>query len=297
MPESDFSNAATGRIRRVISVCEKRDIDVWKIASRAVARHIPADEFHLLCPDSQVGEFAAVTHKAWKILGESSYSENCGLVMIRERVSGANRGRENWLFQQFLKINAALMSGLGDDEVMLIWDADTIPMKRLTFSNSERGCLLCYAGREVHAPYFETMGRLLGFGKVCAPSFIAQCLPLRVGWVRGMVREIEQRHGIPYTEAVLSVLPGVSGSEFSEYETIGNWVATRFPGALEFRESGRWLRDGRFFAGAASGSFRGGCAFALLRPFFDYAAMEKWGGRSIARRLAGRISRFVRGHG
>jgi hypothetical protein len=280
------------RIRRVVCVCERKDIAAWAAANRAVMRHIAAEDYLLICPDAQVTEFRAVTAEGWEIPGESRFSKNCGLGLIRARVIGANHGRENWLFQQFLKINTILMSDLGDHDVMLIWDADTIPLRALDFFGKD-GSLCCRPAREVHLPYFQTMEKLLGHGKLCAPSFIAQCLPVRVGWVRGMIAEIEARHGAPWVEAVLSVLPGISGSEFSEYEMIGNWVVAKHPGALTFRKRARWLRDGRAFAGDDPSSLRAMCAFAFLRLFFDYIAIERWDGGifRLLKRAFGRVTR------
>lgn len=270
------TNRANVGISRVICVCEKKDLNTWRMACRMIPPRINANEYLLLCPDGQVADFQNITTDSWRIAGESAYTKDCGIGMIRQHTTGANRGRENWLFQQFLKINAILMSGLSDDEVILIWDADTVPLRRLEFIANGR--LEAYPAAESHKPYFITMERLLGFGKQTACSFIAQCLPVKVGWVRHLVAEIEKRHHMDYTEAVLSVLRGESGSEFSEYEMIGNWVMHHYPGELIFKSRGRWLRSGRLFTGTCTDSLRARIAFGVLALMYDYAAIEVWGG-------------------
>lgn len=270
---TDRANLA---ISRVICVCEKKDLDTWRLACRMIPSKIEADDYLLLCPDDQVVDFQRITCDSWKIEGESAYAQNCGIGMIRLHTTGANCGRENWLFQQFLKINAILMSGLPDDDVILIWDADTVPLRKLDFVADGR--LETYPAAESHKPYFITMERLLGFGKQTACSFIAQCLPVKVGWVRHLVTEIEKRHHMDYPEAVLSVLRGESGSEFSEYEMIGNWVMRHYPDELIFKSRGRWLRSGRLFTGTCAYSLRARLALGFLSLMYDYAAIEVWGG-------------------
>jgi hypothetical protein len=276
MLELGKSSHGRGKISRVISVCERKDIEAWRISSRAVVRHIEADSYFLLCPDQQLDEFKSESGDGWTIQRESSFIRNCDLDVIRMSVTGANIGREHWIFQQFLKINAIIMSDLRDDDVVLIWDADTIPLNNLVFTRTCDSTLMCYGGSEVHSPYFSTIENLFGFGKQSDPSFIAQCMPVRVGWIRSMIAEIEDRFETPYEQAILSLLPGVSGSEFSEYETIGNWTMARYPNELEFRKNGRWLRNGRFFTGGDLRSSRAILSMRILCIFYDYMAVENW---------------------
>lgn len=295
MDEPLLGKCAPRRIDHVISVCEAKDLGTWKLAAVRVLRHIRATSYELICPDAQVQAFRDATPVGWQITGESAYSANCSQEMIHRIALGANRNRVNWIFQQFLKINAA--KARDEDDIVLIWDADTIPLRELEFIDPSDGKLLCYHSREVHQPYFDSMQKLLGFGKACEPSFIAQCLPVRAGWVTEMVCEIEDRFSVPYPEAVMSVLPGISGSEFSEYETIGTWAWVKRPGEIALRDRNRWMRRGSSFFGTSPGALRAKLLLAVMSWHFDFVAIENWKTPGLSSKLLTRIRKFRAGGG
>jgi hypothetical protein len=264
------------QVRRIISVCEARDLDIWAITAKNVIEHIESESYHLICPDAQIPAFGQPTPRPWHITGENAFSENCSVEMIRSRVKGRNIDRVHWLYQQFLKINAIVDSNLDDDAIVVIWDADTVPLRKIRFAENDGGRLLVYPGAERHTPYFETIESLLGRGSIADFSFISQCLPVRAGWVRGLVREIESRAGVPYVEAVLRILPGVSGSEFSEYETIGTWIWRHHRKGIVVRNDKRWLRNGAALFGGHTKGWRAETLFLLLSYRYDFVAIEKW---------------------
>lgn len=283
-------------IKRVVSVCEARDIRVWKIASERIVSHIAAESYQLVCPDAQIALFREATNPAWEILGEDAFTTDCTVAMIRERVTAENVHRVNWLFQQFVKINAISCSELGDEDVVLIWDADTVPLRDISFVENGTGRLLCHHGTERHAPYFKTIQALLGFGRMTDFSFIAQCLPLRVGWLRELLAEIESRAGRPYAETVLSYLPGESGAEFSEYETIGSWMFRHHPEDISFRVQNRWMRRGSsIFPTNLSSSFAR-VLFSILSMRYDFVAIESWKAEPIIRRALRAVARRMHGN-
>lgn len=278
-------------VERVISVCEARDIDVWRVASRRIIRHIAANSYQLICPDAQIAEFGAATAAGWEITGESRFSGNCRLEMIGERVVGENLNRRHWLFQQFLKINAIAGSSLDDRDLVVIWDADTVPLRDIGFVDPVAGRVLYYHGKEFHRPYFETIRSLFGLERLADVSFIAQCLPVRAGCVREMLREIEDGFSMSYVEAVLRLLPGKSGSEFSEYETIGTWLLKHHPEEIVFRERNRWLRSGSSIFGSRLSSPMARWLFRLLALRYDFVAIEKWRRPLSFKRIFNALSR------
>jgi hypothetical protein len=280
-------------IKRVVSVCEARDIGVWKIASERIVRHIGAESYQLVCPDAQISLFREATHPAWDIFGEDAFTRDCTVSMIRQRVTGENICRVNWLFQQFVKINAIARSGLGDDDVVVIWDADTVPLRDMRFVENGTGRLLCYHGTEQHLPYFKTIDALLGFGRMAEVSLIAQCLPLKAGWLRELLAEIESRSGKPYAETVLACLPGESGAEFSEYETIGSWMLCRYPDEVVFREHNRWIRRGSSIFPRTLTGHVARVLFSVLSMRYDFVAIESWKAESAFRRLLGTLARRI----
>lgn len=280
-----------GKIKRVISVCEIKDILVWKIASVRIVRNISAESYQLICPDLQVDEFRMATHTVWEIVAESQFTKSCTIEMIRKQVTGENLGRVNWLFQQFAKINAITLSELADEDVVLIWDADTLPLRQLNFFDQETGRLRFYHSKENHEPYFQTIEQLLGFGRKIEVSFIAQCFPVRVGWVRSMISGMESQSRKPYVETILSCLPGNSGAEFSEYETMGTWLMHHHAGEIEIRKKNRWLRCGSSFLPADPSSIFAKAILKTLSIYFDFVAIENWKRESLWKRILNKLQK------
>ncbi|MES2659830.1 MAG: hypothetical protein V4689_14520 [Verrucomicrobiota bacterium] len=273
-------------------MCEIKDIGTWEIAARAIIRHIDADEYQLVCPDAQIADFESATCAGWNVVGEGRYSENCGLSMILSRVKGENQTRGHWLFQQFVKINAINQSGLEDSDLVLIWDADTVPLRRIDFIDAVSGRVAFYHGAENHPPYFDTMTRLLGYGKLTDKSFIAQCLPVRVGWVRQFVGGIESEFNAPFAAVVLDLLPGQSGSEFSEYETLGTWILKNHPDEVVFKARNRWLRSGANLLKADREGYRSRMILRGLSLYYDFVAIERWSRPVTWKRVIGKIARL-----
>ncbi len=281
-------------VRRVISVCEASDLAVWSVSCGKIVRHMAAESYQLICPDAQIATFEKSTATPWHITGESHFSDDCSLQMIRSMAKGRNSERIHWLYQQFLKINAVRNSDLDDDSVVVIWDADTVPLREIRFIEEHGGRLLFYHGSERHRPYFDTIESLLGGGELADFSFIAQCLPVRVGWVRALLKEIESRTGVSYVEAVLRILPGESGSEFSEYETIGTWIWRSHPDRIVIRKKNRWLRNGAPLFGKRLDGGSASLLFRFLSFRYDYVAIERWRRPVTIRRIVSALSRQLR---
>jgi hypothetical protein len=229
----------------------------------------------LICPDDQIEEFVLASPLKWTIRGESQFSGLYTLQQIQRLVNGENRGRAGWLLQQFLKINGCSDPALDDDDVVLIWDADTIPLRKLTFVDQTTGKIEYYTNSEFHIPYFVTIKTILGLEKRIEPSFVAQCFPMRVAWVREMTAAIEVR-GDTYIETVLRSLPGIDPSEFSEYETMGTWIENHHTDEIRFRKHNRWYRNGGLWVGKRTSGLAASIIFALLSLKYDFAAVEAW---------------------
>lgn len=283
----------TSRVRRVISVCEERDVEVWSAASERIIRNIDAESYQIICPERQVGCFISASAPGWEVVAENRHGGDEFLEQIGRSVRGENMGRVHWLYQQFLKINAIRNSEFEDRDVMVIWDADTIPLRCLKFVENTTGRLLYYHGREYHRPYFRTIRQLLGYDSQASASFIAQCLPVRVGWIRNMMEDIESRFGVPYVEAILGLLPGCSGSEFSEYETIGAWICRHHPDEIVMRERNLWLRSGSSLFGRRFCKWNPHLFFWVLARRYDFVAIENWKRPMSMERIKRCLSRLL----
>ncbi|MDY3268264.1 MAG: DUF6492 family protein [Phocaeicola sp.] len=138
-----------------------------------------------------------------------------------------------WYLQQFLKIGFALTSHAGKE--YLIWDSDTIPLHNLQFKESDK--YLLTVKTENHSPYFETMQRIFGFGKLCDRSFIAEHMPINTKIMQELIKRIEDSEiiGDNWFQKIINATSGKDEQAFSEFETYGNYCMKYHPEIFETR--------------------------------------------------------------
>ena len=163
------------KLTKIVSACIQRDIDVWKVSAPRILENIESQHYELIVPYRDTNAFRKVTPKDFSVKNDEDYI----CPEYRNKLIGllAEKGElgPTWFIQQFLKI-IALTDGNVED-IALIWDSDTIPLRKLKFTD-ESGVLYYYYSDEYHAPYFDTLKRLLGIDRLAPYSFIAQCMPL-----------------------------------------------------------------------------------------------------------------------
>ena len=279
----------TQKIARVVSACHAKQAGIWKISSREIPRKIPASCYELVCPDRDAAGFSGCTGPEWVISPDSKYLDGHDIAFFEG--FKIHKGGVGWYVQQIVKIRAAAAPDLADEDIVLIWDSDTVPLRPLRFVDAD-GRLLYFRARENQAPYFRTMERLAGIPKVEKNSFVAQCIPSRAGWVRGLIAEVESRAGMPFSEALFSTLEGLGEAEFSEYETLGNYALSRHPGGMGPANI-PWERNGALLASPETAPRLLLVLLKLLSLRFAHVSFESWqkpslsGGLGVLSRLAG----------
>lgn len=246
-----------------------RDAQTWKIASTYIVRNIASEHYKVYVPDAEIESFKKITAAPFQVIGESIYT-NKFAGEIRLRLSKAVAGQFGWYLQQLIKIAAAKDCELKD--TILIWDADTIPLRPLTFIDEE-GRFKCYQGQEYHQPYFETIMRLLQLSKAVGFSFIAQCLVMKAAWVQEFCAEIEEKHHKSWFAALLDAINFNEGNSFSEYETLGTFISHRYSNEIVYTDR-NWLRLGNSIIGHPA--FLSPKLIASKLNQYDYASFEKW---------------------
>lgn len=265
----------------VISACCARDIAVAVLSARGLVENVAARRYILAVPRAEVSQFSARVSARFDVVAEDEFLGGVTIDAVRRALSPARAKRAGWYLQQFVKLAAARDVAC----TSLIWDADTVLLREPDFgpgATKPGEVIRAYGSREYHAPYFETFEHLTGLKRAADRSFIAQCLCVRGTWIEALLSTIENRAGKDWVGAILAVLPGQCPSEFSEYETIGNFVLHRFPGELEFHNR-RWSRFGHALIGGPEKltPFR---ATALARAY-DFIALEHGIRPSLRRRL------------
>ena len=169
-----------------------------------------------------------------------------------------------WYFQQFLKL--AFVRSCYAKEYYLIWDADTIPLNKLSFF--EDGKILVNPKREYHAEYFETIYRLFGIHKSLDYSYISEHMMVKTSVVRQMLDDISPSDD--WWEHIIRKCDFSSKQAFSEFETIGTYCNARFPQLFQLRQLNtlRW-------GGAIWGRQVTNKELEWLRRDFDTVSFER----------------------
>jgi Family of unknown function (DUF6492) len=146
-----------------------------------------------------------------------------------------------WYLQQFLKIQYCLQSSA---EYCLVWDADTVPLKPLEYTD-EQGRIYLTRADELHDSYFYTIDQLFGVRCRTRTSFVSQHMFVKTSAMRSMCGMIEDHHHVKHwTDALGNILEKhpQKANLFSEYETYANYMLTFEPEAVTVRELA-WRRD------------------------------------------------------
>jgi hypothetical protein len=293
MPEvSSVTPPVVPVIDEVISVCSMKDIDVWMVAAKHIEQFISAKQYTVIVPDAQVQIFAAVTKAPYQVKPESLFVGNLKEKIV-QTLTPENQDRVGWYLQQFVKISAVLTHD--DEDIVLIWDADTVPLKRLEFINSS-GQFIYYKGDEYRKSYFDFIERALGIRRTQYFSFIAQSLILKVSWARELTNALAQSAQLPWIDAVLSFLDRAEPAGFAEFETLGTWIWNHHHDEIFISER-PWYRNGLSLVGnplKLSSSVWNG-----LAKSYDFISFEGWdelvGLRKRLKRIVRRYQYSYRG--
>jgi hypothetical protein len=213
--------------KRVISVCNRQHLDVWRLTSALLPFYVQADDYVVYVPSKEIQEFKQATNDRIRVLSENHDLDVPYVEELREKISDAgNSSRFGWYLQQFIKIQALIQS---DTDVSILWDADAVPVRKIDFFNST-GVPNYLRASEFNSEYFEMIDRLLGLSKVQTQSFVTPGFPVFTKWVNELVYAIEQQHGgEKWFDAVLNTVNFSHQSGFSEFELLGTWIANSYP--------------------------------------------------------------------
>lgn len=155
----------------IISACAIKDLEVWKQSSKRIVQFIPAKNYIVIVPETELDIFKQSSPANYSVINENDVSGALNLTQIRDMLPNEFKFRAGWYLQQILKI--AVANNLDDKNgYSLIWDADTVPLKHINFLSDENK-LKFFMGNEFHEPYFSTIKKLLGLEKLVEESFIA----------------------------------------------------------------------------------------------------------------------------
>lgn len=129
---------------------------------------------------------------------------------------------------------------------------------------------------EHHAPYFETLDKLLGIEKQVDFSFISEHLMIKKEYMQSLLNRIG-KDILDQGEWVLQILSAIPTehlprSGFSEYETYGNFIAAYCPESFEGRTI-KTLRSGTKIYGRNPDKY---AFFDLIQSGYCATSFESW---------------------
>ncbi len=251
--------------------------DIARIAIQQLVRNARPRNVYVITSQRNFGGFAGLDVGQLHLVDEDHLIPSVDLGVVKAFLSekGANVGHAGWYFQQFLKMAACTLQNIAPH--YLIWDADTVMLRTMSFFDDDGRALLAMQ-TEYNPEYFRTYQRLLSMERSATFSFIAEHMMVRTTFMRELIEAINKgslTNG-QWVWAVLSAIDEsqLSYSAFSEFETYGNYVNSTHRGSVAFREI-RSLRTGAGRFGTLPNRYD---LYRLSRRYY-YASFESLHGQ------------------
>jgi len=275
---------------QIFTTCKGRDLPILEITARKIWQMLPCRTLYVVAPGHDCPAIRKSLGSSATVIPEDDFIPTMTIARLKQLPIPNFPQAAGWYFQQLLKLQIAYFDPAED--YYLIWDADTVPLKPMTFFDADGKMLLTKAA-EHHASYFETYRNLFGTGAGREFSMIAQHMVVQKSIAREMLARIEQR--VEGTDTwpwkIMRSLPRTGDNLFSEYETYGHYIKNHHPDRVRFIDR-QWRRE--------AGSNQG-CALPTeadqksLARDYEYAAFERAssGWRLWGRRMAGDLRRIL----
>ena len=186
--------------------------------------------------------------------------------------AGGNPDVAGWFLQQYLKYG---YSTVCQEDYFLVWDADTLPINKISFFDNKTGKPYFNLKREYVPVYFTTLKNLLGIDRTVKESFITEHMIFDTKICRKLIKTIESNDNIKgeafWEKCIFACDFNQNTNAFSEYETFGNYVTTYYPDSYEYRKL-RTLRCGTEFLGYNPSN----AILNWVSQDFDTVSFEHW---------------------
>lgn len=274
-----------------VLVAERSIKAIVPVTLASVRKHGNATSIGLIVPDRDIQLFSHLADDVISVIRETEVLPNWPYSRIADHLQRGSRA--GWYLQQFLKLSFGDHSELSR---YVIWDADTILLREISFYS--HGSTRVNLAKEWHQPYFDAFEKLTGKLPVLEKSAISQYLLVETDVIRQLTDLIcKHTHAADWIEGVLKCLPGKDPSEFSEYETYVNFLASSEPNRISYT-SERWFRYGTEIVPLAQWK-HSQSANDILNDFervfsgYAYVAFERHPSRWI-KRVAAHVLKFFK---
>jgi len=266
---------------RVVSICHQSHKDVWRLTSELLPRFVKADEYFVYVPQNEMDDFRKISSPLITVRSQESLDVGFGKLLLEKVRENFNEARFGWYLQQLYKIEALIES---PTSATIIWDADGVPTRSIEMFNQENEPLFMRA-TENHRAYFEMIDRLLGLPIVQNQSFIVPGFPMLNPWINDFVKYVENRHiGKTWFEAIVQDTNLRLQGGFSEFETLGTWIANSYPRKWHPIDL-NWERYGQSRFNYARKLSPSDIVEIGFRHNLDLISFENWDLRGIRRKV------------
>ncbi len=183
------------------------------------------------------------------VMSELTFSKCRELINKRH----GNTQRAGWYFQQFLKIG---YSTICKEEYYLVWDSDTIPIRRIDFFDEMNRPYLSTKNYVKYDECYSASISMIFQNKISKSkdySFIAEHMMFKKDLTLNLISLIENNHqikGETFFEKIINSIPQriINLSGFSEFETYASFLTLLYPNIYQLR---KWnnIRCGKIFIG------------------------------------------------
>ena len=223
----------------MINICQvslSRDIPIILDNYRSFKKIYKTFKIFVICPKNEINEFKKeLNFTEFNLIDEDDIISFKDFSKIFEKISSSVeyqdlfRKRLSWYYQQILKLSFILDFVYLKKENIIIWDADTIILKKINFFRDN------YSVRygtlfEYHKRYFETNKSIIGEHPKYFISSLVQFGGLSVPEYEFFIKNFnfdkkEEKISLILSDIILKnifkVHKSYNGSLFSEYELIG----------------------------------------------------------------------------
>jgi hypothetical protein len=223
-----------------LNVCQvtlARDLPIIKENIIEFKKYYSNINFFIICPLKEIDFFYKIKENNIKILNEESIIsfEDFKKIFLNNLKSASYfqeiQSRLNWYYQQVLKISFIIDFVKSNNKRMIIWDSDTIILKKIDFF--ERDFSIKYATiNEFFKAYYLTNKNIFGYLPNFFLSSLLQFVSLTELENEFLIKNLNNfniKNNLTTAEWISNIISlaifkthkNYSGSMFSEYELIG----------------------------------------------------------------------------
>lgn len=222
-----------------VLVAEESVINTIRLAIIGLQKYSDVNRIDVIVPDHQENLFYdRLKFLNVNIIPETELVPENEIKQIKNKL-GVMKIRFGWYLQQFLKWEYRRICNSNE---YLIWDADTVLVRKSDFFCDKVSNF--NMANEYHKPYFNTTERAFGLSRQVEQSFISQYMLIKVEILNELIETCKTNTSQPWFLSLLEHIGKTDPSEFSEYETYGNYVLRHNPSyKINFKKD-KWFRYG-----------------------------------------------------